>query len=103
MHSYDTLAQALQDLQSRGFEYDFNLLENCIECKSKQSLYQPEQFNVLEVYRFEGMTNPDDNLVVYAVETEDGLRGTLLDAYGVYSESITPELVAKLNIIHTEE
>ncbi|MFN7115439.1 MAG: phosphoribosylpyrophosphate synthetase [Saprospiraceae bacterium] len=103
MHSYNTLSQALNDLQARGFEYDFNLLENCLECKAKQSMYNPEQFNVLEVYRFEGMTDPDDNSVVYAIETADGLRGTLVDAYGVYATSVTPELAAKLHILHSEE
>lgn len=102
MHAYDTLAEALTDLQTRGFAYDFNLLENCLECKSKQSLYNPEQFNVLETYRFEGMTNPEDNSVLYAIETEDGVRGTLVDAYGTYAEAISPELAAKLHIIHSE-
>lgn len=103
MHAYDTLSQALNDLQHRGFDHDFNLLENCIECKTKQSLYDPEQFNVLEVYRFEGMTNPDDNSVLYAIETEDGVRGTLVDAYGVYADSISPNLIAKLNILHSDQ
>jgi hypothetical protein len=103
MHTYDTLSQALKDLENRGFRYDFNLLENCIECKEKQTLYEPEQFNVLETYRFEGMSNPDDNSVVYAIETEDGLKGTLTDAYGAYSQSLTPEMVAKLRIIHADQ
>ncbi len=103
MHAYDTLSQALNDLQNRGFHHDFNLLENCIECKSKQNLYDPVQFNVLEVYRFEGMTNPGDNSVLYAIETEDGVKGTLVDAYGVYADSISPNLIAKLNILHSDQ
>jgi hypothetical protein len=103
MYSYDTLSQALNDLQNRGFSYDFNLQENSLECKARQSLYNPNQFKVVEVYRFEGMSNPDDNSVLYAIETEDGLRGTLVDAYGVYADSVSPELVAKLNIIHSDE
>ncbi len=100
MHSYDTLSQALNDLQARGFTYDFNLLESHIECKQNQTFYNPEQFNVLETYRFEGMTNPDDSSILYAIETEDGLRGTLMDAYGAYANSITSELIAKLNMKH---
>lgn len=103
MHTYDTVSEALNDLQARGFTYDFNLLENCIECKAKQSLYNPQQFNVVEVYRFEGMTNPDDSAVVYAITTEDGLKGTLTDAYGAYADSLSPELIAKLNIIRTNQ
>ncbi|MBK7870017.1 MAG: phosphoribosylpyrophosphate synthetase [Saprospiraceae bacterium] len=97
MYSYDTLSQALNDLQKRGFTEDFNLLENCLSCKG--NAYHPAQFNVLEVYRFEGMTNPDDSSVLYAIETEDGLKGTLVDAYGVYADSLSPEILEKLNII----
>lgn len=103
MRSYDTLSQALTDLQDRGFTYDFNLLENCLECKARQSLYDPEQFNVVETYRFEGMTDPEDNAVLFAIETEDGVKGTLMDAYGTYAESISPELLSKLHITHSEE
>lgn len=103
MHTYETLSQALNDLQNRGFNYDFNLLENSIECKANHRLYNPAQFNVVEVYRFEGMTNPDDSSVIYVISTEDGLKGTLVDAYGVYAQSLSPELVAKLNIVHSDQ
>ncbi len=99
MYTYETLSQALADLQKRGYTQDFNLLEHCVECKSNNALFGPERFDVVEVYRFEGMTNPDDNAVLYAIETEDGLRGTLVDAYGAYADSLSPEMIAKLNII----
>jgi hypothetical protein len=38
------------------------------------------------------MSNPDDNSVLFAIESNDGLKGTLLDAYGVYAENLTPEM-----------
>ncbi|HMO37993.1 MAG TPA: phosphoribosylpyrophosphate synthetase [Saprospiraceae bacterium] len=99
MHTYDTLIQALTDLRERGYTEDFNLLENCVACKSRQATFDPDHFNVVEVYRFEGMNNPADSSVLYVIETDDGLRGTLLDAYGAYAGAISPAMIAKLNIV----
>lgn len=98
MYTYDTLSEAILDLESRGYTYDFNLAENCIECKALDKRVEPEHFNIVEVYRFEGMSSTDDESVVYAIETSDGLKGTLADAYGTYADSLTKEMSEKLRI-----
>jgi len=36
--------------------------------------------------RFEGVSDPVDTSVVYAIETVDGVRGTLVDGYNVYAD-----------------
>ena len=47
------------------------------------------------------MSNPDDNSIVYAIEAKDGsMKGTLVSAYGVYSEGINQEMIQKLAIHH---
>jgi len=38
--------------------------------------------------RFEGVSDPDDEEIVYAIETITGLRGTLADAFGVYASPV---------------
>jgi len=53
---------------------------------------------VTNFYRFEGITDPADMAVLYLIETADGAKGTLVDAYGTYSD---PE-VAKLICAITE-
>jgi hypothetical protein len=93
---YETLVEAIQDLKARGYTKDFNLKENCIECRELNLQLQPEQFEVREIHRFEGMTNPADSSVVYAIESGDGLKGLLVDAYGAYASSMTLELAQKL-------
>ena len=99
MKTYDTLSEALHDAQQRGYTFDFNLLENCIECKSINQNFHPQQFNVVEVHRFEGMTNPDDSSVLFLIETEDGTKGTLVDAYGAYADSLSRDMIEKLRIV----
>lgn len=97
-HDYDTLTEALQALQKEGYTLDFNMKEHCIECKSLDQTWKPREFTIVKTYRFEGMSNPDDNSVLYAVETSDDQKGTLLDAYGAYSEALDPEMIQKFRV-----
>lgn len=99
MKSYDTLVEALQDLKKRGFTHDFNIEQDKIYCTNLKMHYRPKDFQVTEFYRFEGMSNPDDNSIVYAVETSTGDKGVMVDAYGAY-ESLSPEMIDKLKIQH---
>ena len=96
--AYETLSSAIEDLKKRGFTEDFNLIENGVENKSKKQEIAAEELHVVEVNRFEGYTNPDDSSVLYAIETSSGEKGLLVDAYGAYAESISPEMIEKLKI-----
>lgn len=97
MQQYDTLIEALNDLKARGFVYDFNLGQEKPECKDLNLQLDPQHFEIAEMYRFEGMTNPDDSSVVYAIESDQGVKGVLVNAYGVYADTASDELVAKLH------
>ncbi len=85
-------------MRKRGYTLDFNLQENCLQCTSEGLELSPEDFEVVEVYRFEGMTDPADSSVLYAIESTDGLKGMLVNAYGVYANTASAELIAKLDI-----
>lgn len=96
MENYDTLSQALHSLQKRGYTYDFNLKHEHIECNALKLKLHPEDFKVDECYRFEGMSSTDDNSVLYAIHSIKGIKGTLVDAYGVYAENISDAMRIKL-------
>ena len=44
------------------------------------------------------MSSTDDNSIVYAITSDDGLKGVLVDAYGVYANSLNEEMIRKLKI-----
>ena len=48
------------------------------------------------MHRFEGMSSTDDNSILYAISSKDGIKGTLVDAYGVYAQNISEEMRKKL-------
>jgi hypothetical protein len=100
MRTYETLSEAINDLKKRGFTEDFSLKPHCLECKTLSLLVDPSDFTVEEFYRFEGMTNPDDSSVLFAIKSKEGVMGTLVDAYGVYAENLTSEMSTSLRLRH---
>lgn len=97
MKNYITLSEAITDLQSKGYTEDFNLDENSIKWHAKKLSIPVTEFEVDQVHRFEGQTNPDDSSVLYAISSpKNSIKGLLVDAYGVYS-SLSPEMIQKLS------
>ncbi|HPM31874.1 MAG TPA: phosphoribosylpyrophosphate synthetase [Chryseolinea sp.] len=98
MKTFETLSLAITSLIERGYSNDFNLHPEWIECPPLNLKFKPEEFHVDEVHRFEGMTNPDDSSVLFAISSSSGIKGLLVDAYGVYAESISKAMIDRLKI-----
>jgi hypothetical protein len=99
MPVYDNLVDALADLRARGFTTDFNITFDKIRCSSTGINLHPEAFEIVEHYRFEANTNPDDSSVLYAIKAkDDSLKGVLINSYGVYSDTVSDELIQKLQV-----
>jgi hypothetical protein len=98
MHSYDTVSEATNDLRKRGFTVDFNLRETHLFWNNDQ--FHPEDFEIVEFYRFEGQTDPADEAVVYAIEAKSGVKGVLVNGYGISASTMSSELIKKLNFHH---
>jgi len=96
MISYDTVSEAVNDLKKRGFDVDFNLQENCIVCHEDK--FNADDFEITEVYRFEGNTDPSDEAVVYAIESKNGKKGVLVNGYGISADVMDAEMAKKLAI-----
>jgi len=96
-----TLSETLNALQAQGYTLDFNVRQDCLACHKTNTVLSPDEFEIDEVYRFEGASNPDDQAVVYAISSPVyGVKGTLVNAYGMYAEEIPNALVQKLRHHH---
>jgi hypothetical protein len=82
-----TLVSCLNSLTREGFSDDYKMTEKGLKSLKRERIYAPEEVKVLNFYRFEGNSDPADNSILYAIETSDGGRGTLVDAYGPYADS----------------
>jgi hypothetical protein len=81
-----TLAGALDDLADAGFVEHFGVSGDELRSFDSGRTFRAGQVVIREHQRFEGVSDPDDMSIVYAIEGEGGIRGTLVDAYGAYSD-----------------
>ena len=94
-----TLSETMNELRKEGYVEDFNLQQNCIECRHGQFKLFAEEFIIDKYYRFEGASNPSDQAILYAISSNRyHLKGVLVNAFGIYSEPLTDELLEKLKI-----
>ncbi len=98
MEAYDTLSQATTAYHQKGYTYEFSLESDGIKCAHVDKKFDPNNFTIVQVFRFEGMSSTDDSSVLYIIESSDGTKGQLIDAYGAYAENVSPEMAKKLSI-----
>ena len=82
-----SLATCVNRMIQEGYIEDFRISEQGLESLNHPKKYSPEQIKIVNFFRFEGMSDPDDNAVLYVIETADGTKGTLIDAYGIYNDA----------------
>jgi hypothetical protein len=99
MPTYDTLTEALTDLHRRNYTLDYNLVNGVARCEQVQEELRPEQLVIKKVYRFEGDSNPDDNMVLYALQSRlnPAHKGVLVAAFGPAIESAAAEFLQRLH------
>ncbi len=98
MNTMTTLSEITNLLKERGYTFNFNLKENCLECGGNLLKIFPGEFMVDKHYRFEGPSDPGDEAIVYAISSAKyNLKGVLINGYGISSESITDEMIQALD------
>jgi hypothetical protein len=88
-HARTPMAIKVEALREKGFTEEFQICREGLKALNSGKIYKPDNLKILEHFRFEGISDPDDMAVMYVVKTDDGLKGTIIDAFGLYAN---PEL-----------
>ena len=99
-YSYQTVSEAMIELAKRGYTTDFSILpeKQSLAIKQTPKQHHPEQYQTDEIYRIEGNTDPGDEMIVYAISSiQHALKGIVVNAYGMYSDSSVSKIVSKLH------
>ncbi|MRG43788.1 phosphoribosylpyrophosphate synthetase [Chitinophaga sp. SYP-B3965] len=91
------MIDALADVKARGYTEDFSIESSCLYCGDLDLRLTPEEFHVDEFYRFEGDSNPEDSAVLYAISSSSGVKGTVVDSYGMYAENMNLDMAQKIS------
>ena len=78
-YSYQTVSEAMNELSKRGYTTDFSIIveKECLVCNQTAKQLSPDEFEISSI--------------------EHKLKGLVVNAYGVYSDSLTSKIVSKLH------
>jgi hypothetical protein len=95
-----SLQACLSKMIEMGYTDDFKATDEGLKSLRTDKVYAPTEVNIVDFYRFEGASDPDDMSILYAIETNDGLKGTLVDAYGPYASPEVNQFVLEVENIN---
>jgi hypothetical protein len=94
-----TLTFCLNKATKDGYTGNFKITEEGLKSLETEKLYTPEEVHIHNFFRFEGSSDPSENAILYVIETDDGTKGTLTDAYGPYADPHLEEFITEVQDI----
>lgn len=91
MYHYATVSTALKELKEKGFTTDFNLEEDRIKSN-------PDGFEIVHIYRYEGESDPGDEATVYGIKADDGELGVFVAGDLSFGEKSATRVLHDLSI-----
>jgi hypothetical protein len=95
-----TLSECLNEAVDNGYTENFRLENGRLMTEDSKVSYGHAEVAIPNFYRYEGYSDPQDNSILYLIETTDGTRGTLVDSYGVDSDASVSNFVQKIRDIN---
>ena len=76
-------------LNREGYIKDFRVNDDNRLCSmdADNKTYGPQEVKIVNFYRFEGESDPDDMSILYALECNDGTKGTISNSYGPMADA----------------
>lgn len=103
----NTLSQILEKLRLKGKDNEIKMNDaGKMQSVHSDEIYSPADLTIVKTYRFEGMSDPADNSVLYIVEDKNGKLGYIMDAYGIYSDNEGPafdDFLKKIDVADRDE
>lgn len=93
-----TLAGVMEELTRQGFTEQFMPVAGGVRGVQSGRTFGAGQVTITAYHRFEGVSDPDDMSILYALETMSGIRGTLADAFGVYADPVVGAFIGDVAV-----
>lgn len=91
MDAPDTVVEALRLLRDEGYDTEYQLIDGHLRCDVDDRLCPAADAVVERLFRFEGASDPGDEMVVFGLrDPASGRRGVLASGFGPAAD---PELL----------
>lgn len=91
-----TMEDVVDELTRRGFTEHFRVAADHLHGADSGGEFEPGDVRIEEFQRFEGISDPDDMAIVYALASASGVRGTLVDAFGAYADPAVGDFMRRV-------
>lgn len=99
-----TLSQVMEKLRQKGITKEILMNEDKkFVLRDEGIVYKPEDLKIIRTYRFEGASDPDDNVALYLLQDIYGNKAMIIDSYGANSNYSGPEFDEFLKKIEEDE
>ena len=95
----NTLTACTNKAIKNGYTDHLKVTKQGLYSEKTDKTYSPSEAKIKDFYRFEGQSDPADNAILYTIETADGVKGILIDAYGIYSDETINKFMAEVEEI----
>ena len=102
-NTHKTVVEIIESLKGEGFIYEFCIKDNQLYCIPIDRKYEPGEL-IIEKSEFhapeiDAKGIHSGSTTVFAISAEDGAKGILIDAYGLYSGPEKAGLLSKIPIM----
>lgn len=94
------LSDRVNKAMKNGYTDNMKMTKQGLYVESKDKTYTPADVKIIDFYRFEGPSDPADNAIMYVIETPDGGKGVLVDAYGAYADEHVNKFMTEVEEIN---
>jgi hypothetical protein len=95
-----TLLSCMKTAKEKGYSISFNISEGGLSHPDNdEHVYSPDQIMIDNFYRFEGASDPDENSILYLIQTIDGEKGIVVNAYGLYADPLVAAFIEQVEEI----
>src|ERR1700744_3133146 len=92
---YATVTEAVEQLKNQGYTLEFSLKDN--HCVAGDQQYPADEFEITDLYRYEGASDPADEATVYALASASGVKGVFVSGYGISADEASEETLKQLH------
>jgi hypothetical protein len=82
MDAPDSVVEALELLRADGYEAEFQLVDGCLRCDVSDRDCPATEAVVERLFRFEGPSDPGDEMVVFGLRDPSPVTGVLASGFG---------------------
>jgi len=91
----NTISSIINDYKTEGFVHTFSIIKDEIGCSGPRKLYKPAEIRIIKQDRYNANPYSSSGAIIYALETNDGYKGILINRCGSFSDKAIEKFIQK--------